>query len=185
VKPSKHKWLVQIRLGCRRVRLGYLDDFDDARRVYLGAKLLRTYANQRIAFYSEPDRPLTNDAETARTQAALWASVLPEAKAHPTQVTAILVSGMNDVINSQGYALAAWRDRLPMEVWALLILVAAACNFLIGFGADRLPPATQAILPLTAALAFVLIADVEGPRNGLVQVDPINLRDAAKGMHEE
>ena len=34
------KWLVQIRLGRRRVRLGYLDDFDEARRVYLGAKLL-------------------------------------------------------------------------------------------------------------------------------------------------
>ena len=34
------QWLVQIRLGCRSVRLGYLDDFDDARRVYLGAKLL-------------------------------------------------------------------------------------------------------------------------------------------------
>jgi hypothetical protein len=34
------KWLVQIRLGHRHVRLGYLDDFDDARRVYLGAKLL-------------------------------------------------------------------------------------------------------------------------------------------------
>jgi hypothetical protein len=34
------KWLVRIRLGCRLVRLGYLDDFDDARRVYLGAKLL-------------------------------------------------------------------------------------------------------------------------------------------------
>jgi hypothetical protein len=34
------KWMVQIRLGHRNVRLGYLDDFDDARRVYLGAKLL-------------------------------------------------------------------------------------------------------------------------------------------------
>jgi hypothetical protein len=32
--------MVQIRLGHRNVRLGYLDDFDDARRVYLGAKLL-------------------------------------------------------------------------------------------------------------------------------------------------
>jgi hypothetical protein len=34
------KWMVQIRLGHRHTRLGYLDDFDDARRVYLGAKLL-------------------------------------------------------------------------------------------------------------------------------------------------
>jgi hypothetical protein len=33
--------MVQIRLGHRNVLLGYLDDFDDARRVYLGAKLLQ------------------------------------------------------------------------------------------------------------------------------------------------
>jgi hypothetical protein len=167
-------------IGTEYLRLDHLPQESAA----AARALLRTYANERIAFYSDPDRPLSNDAETARTQAALWASVLPEAKAHPTQITALVVAGMNDVINSQGYALAAWRDRLPMEVWALLILVAAACNLLIGFGADRLSPATQAILPLTAALAFVLIADVEGPRNGLVQVDPINLRDAAEAMRE-
>jgi hypothetical protein len=34
------KWMVQIRFGRRHVRLGYLDDFDDARRVYLRAKVL-------------------------------------------------------------------------------------------------------------------------------------------------
>jgi hypothetical protein len=147
--------------------------------------LLRTYANDRVAFYSDPDRLLTNDTETAQTQAALWASILPEATAHPTQITALVVSGMNDVINSQGYTLAAWRDRLPIEVWALLFLVAGTSNFLIGFGAERLSPATQAILPLTAALAFVLIADVEGPRNGLVQVQPVNLRDQAEAMREK
>jgi hypothetical protein len=147
--------------------------------------LLRTYANERIAFYSGPDQTPASDAETARTQAALWESILPEAKAHPTQITALVVSGMNDVINSQGYALAGWRDRLPIEVWVLLFLVATTCNFLVGFGAERLSPATQAILPMTAALAFVLIADVEGPRNGLVQVQPINLRDTADAMREK
>jgi hypothetical protein len=147
--------------------------------------LLKTYANQRIAFYSDPNRPLVNDSDTARTQALLWAAILPEAKAHPTQITALVVSGMNDVINTQGYALAGWRDRLPLEVWVLLILVAAVCNFLIGYGAERLSRATQAVLPLTAALAFVLIADVEGPRNGLVKVRPVNLRDAAEAMRDK
>ena len=43
------KWLVQIRLGCRRVRLGYLDDFDEARRVYLGAKLLLRSPSRRAS----------------------------------------------------------------------------------------------------------------------------------------
>ena len=81
--------------------------------------------------------------------------------------------------------LAAWRNRLPVEVWMLLILTAAGCNFLVGFGAERLSPATHAIFPVTAALAFLLIADVEGPRNGFVQVEPVNLDDVASAMREK
>jgi hypothetical protein len=34
------KWTMQIRIDHRHTHLGYLDDFDDARRVYLGAKVL-------------------------------------------------------------------------------------------------------------------------------------------------
>jgi hypothetical protein len=41
--------LVRIHLGRRRVRLGYPDDFDDARRVYLGAKLLLQGFTQSLA----------------------------------------------------------------------------------------------------------------------------------------
>ena len=149
--------------------------------------LLRTYAKERVEFYSGPGpgREFSRSAETARTQAALWSSVLTEAKASPTPLMALVIAGMNDVLNSQGYTLAAWRNRLPIEVWTLLILVAAVCSFLIGFGAETLSPATQSILPLTVALAFVLIADVEGPRNGLVRVQPVNLIEAAEAIRDK
>jgi hypothetical protein len=170
-------------IGTEFARLDLLPEASAA-----GARaLLRTYANERVEFYSDPGpgRELDNSGETARTQAALWSSMLTEAKANPTPVMALVIAGMNDVLNSQGYTLAAWRNRLPIEVWTLLILVAAVCSFLIGFGAERLPPATQAILPLTVALAFVLIADVEGPRNGLVRVQPVNLIDAAEAIRDK
>ena len=149
--------------------------------------LLRTYANERVAFYSDPrpSREVKNRAETVRIQAALWSSVLTEAKANPTPLMALAVAGMNDVLNSEGYTLSAWRNRLPIEVWTLLVLVAAVCSFLIGFGAEKLSPMTLAILPSTVALAFVLIADVEGPRNGLVRVQPINLIDAAEAIRDQ
>jgi hypothetical protein len=42
------KWMVQIRRGQRHVHLGYLDDFDDARRVYHGAKVLLQVFNQPL-----------------------------------------------------------------------------------------------------------------------------------------
>jgi hypothetical protein len=115
---------------------------------------------------------------------ALWAAIAPEARTRQTPTDALVASGMNDILNSQGYTLAAW-NRLPVEVWMLLLLIAAGCNFLIGFGAERLSPVTHAILPVTAALAFLLIADVEGPRNGFVQVEPVNLADIATAMSQK
>jgi heme/copper-type cytochrome/quinol oxidase subunit 2 len=148
--------------------------------------LLGTYVHERISFYQDREpKQEKNDAATVETMNALWAAIAPEGKARQTPIMALVASGMNDVLNSQGYTLAAWRNRLPIEVWMLLILIAAGCNFLIGFGAERLSPTTHAILPVTAALAFLLIADVEGPRNGFVQVQPVNLQDVAAAMREK
>jgi hypothetical protein len=150
-------------------------------------ELLRTYVDERVAFYRDrdPGHEAKNDVQTMETMNALWAAIAPEAKTRQTPTDALVASGMNDVLNAQGFTLAAWRNRLPVEVWLLLILIAAGCSFLIGFGADRLSPVTHAILPVTAALAFLLIADVEGPRNGLVRVQPVNLNDLVAAMREK
>ena len=41
--------------------------------------------------------------------------------AQPTPVIALAVSGMNDVLNSQGYTQAAWWNRIPIAAWGLMI----------------------------------------------------------------
>ena len=149
--------------------------------------LLRAYADARISFYRnrEPEQQRKTDAEATRMLDQLWGTIAPEAEARPTAVAALVASGMNDVMNSQGYTLAAWRNRLPVEVWMLLILVATCSSFLIGVGAEKLSVTTRAILPVTVSLAFLLIADVEGPRSGWVQVEPTNLDDAAASMRPQ
>ena len=169
-------------IGTEYLRL----DFMPADAAANARALMRTYAGERVAFYTtrNPDDLARNAADTARTMGALWASVAPEAGARQTAVMALVSAGMNDVLNSNGYTTAAWRNRLPVEVWMLLIAVAACCNFLIGFGAERLSSATHAILPLAASLAILLIADVEGPHNGFVRIHPENLLDAASSMGE-
>ncbi len=167
-------------IGTEAVRL----DFMPAATAANARALLRTYAEERVAFYNsrEAGGPERNAADTAATMNALWASIAPVTAANPTPVTALVASGMNDVLNSYGYTLAAWRNRLPIEVWLLLIAVACGCNFLIGFGAERLSTANHAILPITASLAILLIADVEGPHNGFVRVDAANLIEAAAAI---
>ncbi len=169
-------------IGTEYLRL----DFIPVEAASRARALMRTYVNERIAYYAilDPDELTKNAADTANTMTALWAAIAPEAKASQTAVTELVASGMNDVLNSYGYTVAAWRNRLPVEVWMLIIVVAACCNFLIGFGAERLASATHAILPLTASLAILLIADVEGPQAGFVRVHPINLIDAAGSIRE-
>ncbi|RBP14433.1 hypothetical protein DFR50_109187 [Roseiarcus fermentans] len=167
-------------IGTEYLRLDFLPPETAAKT----RALLRTYAGQRIAYYVvlDTDAMAQNAQETAKTAAALWAAIGPDVAARPTPLAALAASGMNDVLNAYGYTVAAWRNRLPVEVWLLLIAVAAGCNFLIGFGAEKLSSATHAILPIAASLAVLLIADVEGPGNGFVRVHPDNLIDAAASM---
>ena len=72
-------------------------------------ELLRKYFNLRIAFYEESDEQLVKDIDrqTASLQAELWNAVLPAASSQPTPVIALVIAGMNDVINSQGYTQTA------------------------------------------------------------------------------
>ena len=49
-----------------------------------------------------------------------------------TVLTSVAATGMNDVLNSEGYTQAAYWNRIPLEAWALLAAIAISCNLLIG-----------------------------------------------------
>jgi hypothetical protein len=56
-------------------------------------------------------------------QDELWSRVVQAAVAQSTPVLALAVSGMNDVLNSQGYTQAAWWNRIPAAAWILMGLI--------------------------------------------------------------
>src|SRR5437763_9755396 len=98
-------------IGTEYVRADLLPPADAARV----RALLKTYVDQRLLFYVARDGQQLQriDAYTGRLQAELWSAVRAPAMAQPTQVIALAVSGMNDVLNSQGYTQAAWWNRIP------------------------------------------------------------------------
>jgi hypothetical protein len=91
---------------------------DDGTKV---RELLRRYVNQRILFY-HGDAPQISEAasEAQKLQAELWSRMVQAAAAQSTPVVALAVSGMNDVLNSQGYTQAAWWNRIPAAAWVLM-----------------------------------------------------------------
>jgi len=140
-------------------------------------ELLRLYLKQRVLFYetrsSEELRQI--DSQTAQLQANLWSIVQAAAVREPTCTMALVASGMNDVLNSQGYTQAAWWNRLPLGAWVLLAVIAILCNFLIGYSSHRNIRVVLMVLPLAVSISFFLIADIDSPRRGLIKVIPQNL----------
>ena len=140
-------------------------------------ELLRRYLDQRIASYlSREEREIGQaDTESAKLQAALWSAILPAANARPTPVTALVVAGMNDVLNSQSRTQAAWWNRIPGAAWSLMGLIAVSCNLLLGYGQRRKGALLLLVLPVVVSISFLLIADIDSPRGGIIRVLPHSL----------
>ena len=147
---------------------------------------LKKYIDLRIAFYRTRDqRELQRiDANTAELQAKMWSTVRDPALAQPTPVTALAVSGMNDVLNSQGYTQAAWWNRIPISAWGMVMAIAVCCNLLVGYGAHSAQAKTSLffVLPLVVSMSFFLIADIDSPRGGLIHVAPQNLLSLSQSL---
>jgi len=148
--------------------------------------LLRNYLDQRVLSYVTRDEQQIRqiDARTAQLQTELWSAVLAPAAAQPTPMVALAVSGMNDVLNSQGYTQAAWRNRIPIAAWGLMAAIAICCNVLVGYGARNLKPKgiLFLVLPLVVSISFFLIADIDSPRGGVIRVNPQNLASLVESL---
>jgi hypothetical protein len=150
-------------------------------------ELLRKYLDQRILFYAvRDDGELQRiDTTTAQLQTDLWSMVQAPAVARPTPIIALAVSGMNDVLNSQGYTQAAWWNRIPSAAWGLMAAIAICSNFLLGYGVHR--SETKAflflVLPLVVSISLFLIADIDSPRSGIIRVRPQNLESLSQSLH--
>ena len=155
----------------------------DATKVHT---LLVDYVNQRILFYNtrDADKLRQINADTGQLQASLWSAVRGPALEKPSMLSSFILSGMNDVLNSQGYTQAAWWNRIPRPAWALMAAISICCNLLIGYGSRRINarPILFFVIPLVVSISFFLIADIDSPRGGVIRVTPQNLVSLAQSL---
>jgi hypothetical protein len=158
----------------------------DAMRV---RALLRDYLDQRVLFYRSRDedelREINN--RTSQLQNELWSAVQAPSMAQPTPPLALAVSGMNDVLNAQGYTQAAWWNGVPFGAWVLMITIAVFSNLLVGYARHHAVPGFVQFLalPLVLAIAFAFIADIDSPRTGIIRVSPQNLTSLVQSLRSQ
>ena len=148
--------------------------------------LLRAYLDQRVLFYTTRDEGELQQiiARTAQLQDELWSMVRAPTAAQPPPIVVLAVSGMNDVLNSQGYTQAAWWNRIPFAAWVLMTAIAMCGNLLIGYGSRSTTWGAPLllVLPLVVSFALMLIADIDSPRYGFIQINPQNLISLSESL---
>jgi len=142
------------------------------------------YLDMRIRKYEAhaSDDTTQLGSKTAQLQSDMWSEVKDAAAAEPNPLMATVVTGMNNVINRQGYTQAARWNRIPLPAWALMASIALLSNFLIGYGAKKPNRVIFLIVPLAIAVSFFLVADIDSPQGGLIRVAPHNLMALADSL---
>ena len=170
-------------IGTEYVRAGLLPAVEAARV----REALKNYLDQRVLFYVSADRhELARVArDTSQLQTDLWSIVQTTAVKQPTPTVALAVSGMNDVLDSQGYTQAAWWNRLPIAAWCLVLAIAIFCNLLVGYASQQRGRSLLLVLPLAVSTSFFLIADIDSPRHGLIHVAPQNLISLSQSLRRQ
>jgi hypothetical protein len=170
-------------IGTEYLRADLLPDVDAARL----RGQLKDYLGQRILFYRTKDeRELARiNADTGQLGWELWSAVKAPAAAQPTPILALAISGMNDVLNSQGFTQAAWWNRIPAGAWGLMMAVSICSNMLVGYGARHPQKALVRllVLPLVLSISFFLLSDIDTPRRGVIRVSPENLQSLSQSLN--
>jgi hypothetical protein len=103
-------------------------------------------------------------------------------------MTGLFIASLNEVIDLHTKRLASWRNRIPGTIWAYLFLTAAVGMASMGYhaglsGSRR----TIAVIFLTLAFscALTLVADLDRPREGFLQVSQQAMEDLQASMQRD
>ncbi|MDH6300072.1 hypothetical protein [Polynucleobacter sphagniphilus] len=149
---------------------------------------LLDYVDQRINFYSYQEQEVGKiiKQRTSELHSTLWNDLLPVMKNQTNAMHVLIASGMNEVINSEGYTQAAWWNRIPLMAWGLMAAIAICANLVVGYGAQNFKGNVGLfmLLPFVIATSFFLIADIDSPRGGIIKVEPRNLIQLKKSLSQ-
>jgi hypothetical protein len=132
-------------------------------------ELLRQYAVvRRDSATAGPEESLQ---PTKALQTQLWQQVVAVTQKSQTAVTATYILTLNETIDVSEKRLAAFENRVPKSVWVIIVIVAVFQGFAGGFSLKRKLWFSLLAAPLVVAVVMALIADLDSPHTGLIQVE--------------
>ncbi len=137
--------------------------------------VLSKYTEDRLQFFSaHAGSPLLQEAEakSKQVQLKLWEMAESHARDDGSAVSALLLSGLNEMIDLDAARLDAMENRLPPTLLALIWVVGACSLFTLGYAdssKQKQPWYWHCLMPLLFAVVISALYDLDTPRRGLIR----------------
>lgn len=153
--------------------------------------LLRRYVDVRIELQKQagdPAKAAEGLRQSSVIEGELWKHAEAAGLAAPNPITATFITTLNEMIDTDAERVAAQRNRIPEEVWLLLIVVAAAGCFASGYGGGANGARslfTGLFVPVLVAVVMMLIFDLMHTREGAIAISQQPMLDLKASMTSE
>lgn len=157
-------------IGTARLRADVLPEPLRARalplfRAYVSSRIELTHAGLDAAALERARR------KSADVQGQLWAIATEGAAASPTPITALFVQAINETIDVDERRVAALENRIPREIWIMVAVLAMLTSLLSGSSLRSRSFSAMFLPALMFAFVALVIADLDTPGRGLIQMD--------------
>jgi hypothetical protein len=148
-------------------------------------RLLREYVRVRLQLVY-PERVEQALQRSDELHASLWSQALAAVEHDRGPIAALFIGSLNEMMDLHTKRLELGiRNRLPASIWMALFAVAVVTMFGVGYHAGvtgtRRSPMTF-VLVLTFSAVIVLIADLDRPYQGLLQVSQEAILDVERAI---
>lgn len=158
--------------------INYLPLLSDTTQIQL-RPLLESYLNDRINFFNPEvvDEPLSYREKSFIMQLSIWNKIIQEQKNIDSRDHHKLMDVYSHLYETLLQTEASWENQIPIAAWVLLFICAIVACVLIGYdlrgvkGKNGLP----IFVPLLISLSFFIIAEIDTPATGFIEVTPDNL----------
>jgi Protein of unknown function (DUF4239) len=134
---------------------------------------LRQYVDERIRFSVAELHSAEFEQSVARgkqLQNEMWRQGVEVAKQSPTPITSLFVQALNESMDLSEKRMAALENRVPGAIWVMLTLISLLTCLTVGMSVRRRFWFVMALTPLMIAIVMALIADLNSPRKGFIQI---------------
>jgi hypothetical protein len=167
-------------IGTTYLRTEFLDEPAKTK----AQELLRKYVIVRVKGVSEQSQLQASIDESEALQAQLWKFAVDLGRKHPTPVSALFISSLNQVIDLHAMRVTTGlHTRVPKFVWAGLLVISALCMAGVGYFSGRCGTraiAETIILAFSFGTVLLMVADLDRPGEGLLRINQQPMIDLAR-----